>query len=617
MRVLVTRPGEDGATLAQQLSAIGCDPVSEPMLSIRFDDTAELDLKGAQAIVLTSANGARALARRDPPKTLSVFAVGDATGSAALSAGFEDVHSAGGDVEDLAGLIRGKLKSEDGAILHVAGTDVAGDLGGELEQAGFTYRRAVLYTAEPVRGLSPGTVAAIKDGSIAAVVLYSPRTAQVFADLIRKARLVRACRGLTAFCLSPAVAEKASDIAWKDLRVAAHPTQSALLDLVRDHVALEAGAAQLQQQADNPPPQTDAGAPVPPPPPSPRRRMGLFARTVIYVASVIVILAAVGATSPLWIDDARKVVPWLLVGDETEDQLHTLAARVAQLEAEAARSDTPEMQKLEEERAKLQAELESTLKRLGEVEAAVGSVRDMVGNLNTELGTGNGDDGRLQELSTRLKQLEDTATGEVERTGEKLSRLTTQIAELEKKVPISPAEDRRARAAILAISQLRGALSDGRPFTDDLVALKIMVGDEAALKPNIAALEPLASEGVPTLAKLRAEFDELAGQIVHANLVGKEGSWLDRTIDRLISPIRWRRTDNLVGMTPEAIVARAEVRLDAGDVAGAIDELRALEGAPAEVAAPWIGDARIRVVAERAVAELQTFAVSRLSGAAE
>ena len=60
-------------------------------MTIRFDEDARFDLSGVQAILLTSANGARALAAAAPDaaaRRLPVLAVGCATARAARDAGF-------------------------------------------------------------------------------------------------------------------------------------------------------------------------------------------------------------------------------------------------------------------------------------------------------------------------------------------------------------------------------------------------------------------------------------------------------------------------------------------------------------------------------------------------
>ncbi len=139
MNVLVTRPEADAAALAEELAARGHSAVIEPLFTIVAGPEAALDLSGVQAVALTSANGARALAGRTARRDLPVFAVGDATAAAARAAGFAEVESAGGDVALLAALIASRLDPGAGPVLHAAARRVAGDLKGRLEQAGFAY----------------------------------------------------------------------------------------------------------------------------------------------------------------------------------------------------------------------------------------------------------------------------------------------------------------------------------------------------------------------------------------------------------------------------------------------------------------------------------------------
>lgn len=235
MRVLVTRPAEDGAATAARLAALGHESVLAPLMEVRFmDETLSLD--GVQAILITSANGARALAGAvhdgAPGRDLPVYTVGRASAEAARQAGFADVTAAGGDVDHLAGMVKAMLDPTDGALVHVAGTVTAGDLAGALAAAGFDVRRAVLYAAEPARTLPAAAHDALAAGRIDAVMLFSPRTARLFAGLVRTAGLDGHCRTMLALCLSQAVAEALDDLDFAEIRVAASPDQDSLMALL-------------------------------------------------------------------------------------------------------------------------------------------------------------------------------------------------------------------------------------------------------------------------------------------------------------------------------------------------------------------------------------------------
>ena len=88
---------------------------------------------------------------------------------------------------------------------------------------------AVLYEARAAGGLSGETRDAMEAGTLEGVLLFSPRTAALFAELVTDAGLSETCRDMIVYCLSPAVAEKAQSLAWRDVVVATEPSQEALL----------------------------------------------------------------------------------------------------------------------------------------------------------------------------------------------------------------------------------------------------------------------------------------------------------------------------------------------------------------------------------------------------
>jgi uroporphyrinogen-III synthase len=227
---LVTRPLEDAAAIAAALAARGIEAVVAPLVEIEVRRAAP-PLVGVQAILATSANGVRAFCRQSGKRDLPLFAVGDASAAAARALGFATVESAGGNVEDLAALVCARLQPRDGGLLYPAGSIVAGDLAGQLSLLGFDVRRYVAYAARAVRELPPRARAAVADGLVDVVLLYSPRTAEIFRDLVGRAGLTENCRFLNVFCLSDAVARALLPLRFRDIRVAARPDQPALLAL--------------------------------------------------------------------------------------------------------------------------------------------------------------------------------------------------------------------------------------------------------------------------------------------------------------------------------------------------------------------------------------------------
>jgi uroporphyrinogen-III synthase len=239
MRIWITRPAEDAAELSEALRAEGIEVLVEPLLRVVLADGPPIDLAGAQALLATSVNGVRAFSRRNHQRDVPLLAVGDATARAARKEDFPNVESASGDVAALAELVRRRLDPARGPLLHIAGTDVAGDLAGALADAGFEYRRQVLYTARAPQRLSEALVADIRRGGVDGVLVFSPRTGKTLVRLLQAAGLSAAAGRLICFCLSPAVGAAVAPIAWREVRIARQPTQAAMI------AEIDAAAASL------------------------------------------------------------------------------------------------------------------------------------------------------------------------------------------------------------------------------------------------------------------------------------------------------------------------------------------------------------------------------------
>lgn len=240
MRVLITRPRQDAEETARLLSEKYIEAVIAPLIEISdiagAAQVLERDLEDVQAVLFTSANGARALARATTGRTIPVFAVGDASACAATQCGFSQVASATGDVAALVALVRERLSAEDGALFHAAGSIVAGDLAGDLANYGFTVRRTQLYQATTVDKLPEDAYRALNDGTLDAALFFSPRTAAHFVKIVTAAGLEPRCRDIVACCLSAAVAETLVALPFADTRIAEIPEQSALIALLIDTI---------------------------------------------------------------------------------------------------------------------------------------------------------------------------------------------------------------------------------------------------------------------------------------------------------------------------------------------------------------------------------------------
>lgn len=228
--MLVTRPGFDAARTAEKLAALGFQTIVDPVIEIepRLSEIPDADF--FQALVFTSANGARAAAGLDALKRLPVFAVGTRTAEVARECGFDNVGTAAGDVNALGELIAAELPPGS-HILHLAGEDRAGDLPGRLGRSGISVDVRVIYRARPSAQLQADTVEAFRAGRIAAVLHYSERSAATFVRLAEAAGIGEDIRKTRHICLSAAVAAPLK-LFGAPVEIAEAPEEAALFEVL-------------------------------------------------------------------------------------------------------------------------------------------------------------------------------------------------------------------------------------------------------------------------------------------------------------------------------------------------------------------------------------------------
>ncbi|MBW8813576.1 MAG: uroporphyrinogen-III synthase [Caulobacterales bacterium] len=224
-RIWITRAQPAADATAERVRALGHDAVVAPLLAVRALSDVAVDLRGVAALAFTSANGVRAFADVSGERALKVFAVGAATAQAARASGFKSVLSADGDVEALADGIAARRGELRGAVLHPGAAEPAGDLSGALEKHGVEARRLILYETAPVT-LAEAEAEAL--GRSDAVLLHSPRAAQVLAKLLK----AHPAPHLRALGLSKAVVKPLARTPLAGKAFPPFPLEAALLNLI-------------------------------------------------------------------------------------------------------------------------------------------------------------------------------------------------------------------------------------------------------------------------------------------------------------------------------------------------------------------------------------------------
>jgi uroporphyrinogen-III synthase len=613
MRLLVTRPAADSAALAELLRAQGHETIIDPMLEVRPLDTAAPSLDGVVGLLFTSANGVRAFAAISDRRDLAVYAVGDRTAEAARLSGFGAIESADGDVEALARLIAERCRPADGALLHVSGTVRAGNLAETLSAQGFTVHHAALYEAVAATAIAEPARAAIQDGALDGALFFSPRTAAHFVELIAGAELGESARRLQAWCLSKPVAEALAPLRLAGIHIAAEPTQASLLKAIGRATPDEPGFVLGSPGATRPSALS-----------APRRGRRSWAG----IAAVLLLVIGAAATAPQWLPLIAPL--WRRTADTTRPPGRAVPPPSVDIPppGPAATAES------KPEPSEAAAEAEPPTQRLDRLEAAFDALR-----VNAASSAPKGSVTALQTQMAELSQQIDTLNArpaadpqavealltETKRLAAAMAQLSDRLFPIEARVNLKVAAIRNDRSLVLAAGQIRDALAGSAPFAAPVAVIRAVAPDDAELAQPLTVLEAHAQTGVPSRVLLAQELAALPGKLAEpAPLPPDSGIWA-RIADRLSRQVKIRRVDDGSGALPpgpDRLVAEAAQALSAGDLAGAVQILRGLEGEGAVTVKPWLDAAQARLDCEQAALALEAAATRRLdqptdAGAAE
>lgn len=282
------------------------------------------------------------------------------------------------------------------------------------------------------------------------------------------------------------------------------------------------------------------------------------------------------------------------------------------------------------------AGIEELRQALGESTATVGNLSAAVDKISADLaalksaveadGTGGGE--AAAQLGTRLDALEaavaelrrnddgaapadlaqlagrlDTIEKAVNAAGAQTVDAETRIATLEKSLAdiaakVEAQADQPRIALAIAASALKAAVDRGGPFASEVETFAAVAPDS----PELAELRALAKEGVPARAELLAAAPDAAiAMIGAARTVDENAGFFERLLASAESLIKVRPIGVVEGEGVDAIVARMEAALKAGDLARALAEYETLPEGPKAAGAAFAGQIRLRQKAEELV----------------
>lgn len=228
--ILVTRPERASLRTKARLEAMGHQVMVDPLLTLEFFPPEKLIGERPDALVITSSNGARAIAHHaELPALLPipVFTVGGRTFDAVRELGFQ----VAGEAPDVAHLVELLRKEPVQSILYLAAENRAGELSELLPEHNVETR--VVYSAVPATGLAAATAEALKAHSIARVLHYSRRLTETYLKLAGDAGISADALRPGHLCLSEQVAAPLRAAGAGHIEIAEAPREDALIGLLR------------------------------------------------------------------------------------------------------------------------------------------------------------------------------------------------------------------------------------------------------------------------------------------------------------------------------------------------------------------------------------------------
>ncbi len=230
--IVIARPPEDSEELSAAVAAVGFKPLVEPILRIETTGTDLPDIKAGTPLIFTSSNGVKVLARRYEERSNPVYTVGRNTADEARRAGFTNIETAAGTVDDLVDILLKSGLKEGPMPVYVRGRDVSKDLRGLLAGQAVTIQEFTAYRSVPAENLSLDFLRSLDRKEVAAVMFFSAKGGHVFAGLMEQYDRTSRIRTTKALCISEAVLQSVSVLPFGGSLVAETPDRYGMIKLL-------------------------------------------------------------------------------------------------------------------------------------------------------------------------------------------------------------------------------------------------------------------------------------------------------------------------------------------------------------------------------------------------
>jgi len=217
MHILLTRPLEDSHKLILKFQSLGHIVSHIPLISIEKVNYENLDFSQFNGIIFTSSNAIEHLEIKNINKRIDCFCVGNATEAMAKNAGFQNIYSASGNVNNLKEIILQNFESSKGQLLYVSGEVISNDLDKQLILEGYNVERIINYKAIQVEKFNSELIEQLKQKMPDIVYVYSQNSAVSFLNLIKNYSLQNLWLNTNLMCIGEKTSAVLNEIKWKKI----------------------------------------------------------------------------------------------------------------------------------------------------------------------------------------------------------------------------------------------------------------------------------------------------------------------------------------------------------------------------------------------------------------
>ena len=217
MHILLTRSLEDCSEMILKFKSLGHQVSHLPLLIIEKVDYEQINFSDFKGIIFTSANAVKFLDLKNIDKNILCFCVGEATENKARSAGFQNVITAEGNVENLKELVLQNFNQKDGALIYISGETVSVDLDQQLLKEGYNIKRIINYRTIHNQNFDDKFVSELKLKMPDMIYIYSQNSALSFLNFIKIHQSESLWMNTNVMCIGEKTSSILNEIKWKKI----------------------------------------------------------------------------------------------------------------------------------------------------------------------------------------------------------------------------------------------------------------------------------------------------------------------------------------------------------------------------------------------------------------